>query len=92
MDIEVIKSTKSSKDGFVTTVQASKSTVCPITGQPMVVKRKFLTKTPVEAKAGTKVALDIAGYNIKEYQSQVVAEGGEVKTINNSWLHMKVEA
>lgn len=82
----VIKSTESSKGGFVTTLEFRKQVKCPITGETLDVKTRKQIKTPVEATEGLEVELDMANFSQREYSNTL--EDGTVLT--STYLHHKV--
>lgn len=84
-NFKVIKSTESTKGGFVNTIE-TESTI-KIFGVDKTTRNRFLMKTDGVVALGTQQVIDLDEYNQVPRSSEL-----DGRTITSTWLHRKVEA
>lgn len=95
MKFKVIKSTLSTKGGFVNTIEGEST--LSIFGATKTTKHRYLIKTDTELKVGTEQQLDLAAFTrttLQQVQSEgsefgrdVVTAAGVVRVSTTNWLH-----
>jgi hypothetical protein len=91
MEVTVVKSTLSTKGGYVNTIEGVKKSKA--LGVTKTSKMRFLMKTDEAAEVNSVHVLDLSQYNQVVRESKVVnQETGEEITITSTWLHDKAEA
>lgn len=84
MELTVIKSTLSSKGGYVNTLAGVKKST--VLGVSKTSKMRFLMKTDEAVEVGSVHAVNLAEYKQVEYSSTVVDTDGVERVINSTWL------
>ena len=84
LNFTVVKSTESSNEGFVNTLETVVKT--KVFGVDKSSKLRFLMKTDEQVTVGTSAELDLANY--VQVKRESVLDDGTV--INSTWLHDKV--
>lgn len=87
MKFKVTKSTKSTKGGFVNTIEGESH--IKVFGVNKTVKHKFLMKTDEEVPVGTEDDIMLSDYTQAPMSSEVLDEKGETVVITMTWLHKK---
>jgi hypothetical protein len=86
MKAQILKSTESTKGGFVNTIAVSGIKKCPVLGD-MTVNDRYYFKSPTQVEIKEVEGFNLSNYNITTFKSDVVDEiTGEVKTITSKWL------
>jgi hypothetical protein len=88
LQFTVIKSTESSKGGFVNTLETVKTTT--VFGVAKTTKRRFLMKTDAALAEGQQEELELGNYNIVEFSNTVLDENNVEKVLTSSWLQDKI--
>ena len=86
-----VKSTESSKGGFVNTIVTEQTKSVEVFGQMKedVIKRTYYIKTPKAIAVNSTADLDLGKFRVVERPYTFVdEETGEEKTIACKWLHL----